>query len=419
MTPFMSTFQGEDTGASRYARAMARTPWIAILALAGCGAREEAPYPEYAPTKQSALGSKGFQKMVEAARQAEVAAYPYRTYVSFTATDRSKVVAALGPALSELRSALEGPIEFGFSPREPFTAAPNQVGWRMLGRVLSWRIEDEYKAGEYDSALRDLLLATQFGWALTQGGATDASLGFEVLNDARERIAPSIDSLTAAQLKSLAAGLDELLSKDLRISACLDHEHDNMLAAIQYIQDRYRKNSLAEILAALGPDARAAVKHLGELRQRPDGERLKYFEGLRAEADAEFKWQTEQGELPAAKRESNGPKWSGDRPWQTFAKHFFTAGNRLLPAFDAALARTRLLAVHVALRIRVLAGGKAPSSLSELNPALIQDPYSGGPFVYRADGSNFKVYSVGPNFQDDGGQTDTRFERPDLTLERS
>jgi hypothetical protein len=39
--------------------------------------------------------------------------------------------------------------------------------------------------------------------------------------------------------------------------------------------------------------------------------------------------------------------------------------------------------------------------------------------VYRVDGRDFQVYSVGNDFKDDGGATNEFFDAPDLTLERS
>lgn len=396
---------------------MARTPYLALLVLAGCGAKEETPYPDYAPKPIVAGPSSGFRGLVDAAMDAEAAGSAYRTYVSFTSDERSKLKLKLEPALQKLRESLREPVEFQFLPRAPFTPGPNQTGWRLLGRVLNWRIEDACKEGRYSDAIKDVLLATRFGWTLAQGSATDASLGFEIINDSRERFASNLDALKVDDLNTLEAGLAKILGSNPGIDSCLKNEHENMLSAVQFVQDAYKANTLNVLLEKLGPDARAGVKFLSELKQKKDADRLRYFEAFRAEADVELQWQVDQAALPAAKRDSNGPRLTGERPWQVFAKHFFTAGRRILPAFDAALARTRLFAINASLRARTIAKGRAPSSLTELKPELLQDPYSGGTFVYRADGLNFKVYSVGPNFQDDGGQTDARFERPDLILE--
>jgi hypothetical protein len=53
--------------------------------------------------------------------------------------------------------------------------------------------------------------------------------------------------------------------------------------------------------------------------------------------------------------------------------------------------------------------GEYPASLDQLTAAgllkdLPMDPYSDKPVIYRRTGDNFILYSLGPNFQDDGGE---------------
>ena len=54
---------------------------------------------------------------------------------------------------------------------------------------------------------------------------------------------------------------------------------------------------------------------------------------------------------------------------------------------------------------------RLPASLDELVSArylqsVPMDPYNNGPLVYKPDGDNFKLYSVGENFSDDGGSNE-------------
>ncbi|MCS7309860.1 MAG: hypothetical protein NZ741_06525 [Armatimonadetes bacterium] len=68
--------------------------------------------------------------------------------------------------------------------------------------------------------------------------------------------------------------------------------------------------------------------------------------------------------------------------------------------------QTRLRLLYTALRLEEFrkARGRYPASLGELgsSPHFI-DPFSGKPFVYRAQGNAYMLYSVGPNGADDGG----------------
>ena len=66
----------------------------------------------------------------------------------------------------------------------------------------------------------------------------------------------------------------------------------------------------------------------------------------------------------------------------------------------------------LALQRYVLEKGSYPLTLDELKragylDALPADPYSRGPLVYKMTGNNFTLYSLGPDFKDDGGRPGT------------
>lgn len=67
-----------------------------------------------------------------------------------------------------------------------------------------------------------------------------------------------------------------------------------------------------------------------------------------------------------------------------------------------------LLCTELALRCFQCDRGRLPTTLSELTPehlpAVLDDPFSGGPLIYRPEGTVFKLYSVGPDLLDDGGK---------------
>ena len=70
-------------------------------------------------------------------------------------------------------------------------------------------------------------------------------------------------------------------------------------------------------------------------------------------------------------------------------------------------ARIRLLTVELALRCYRSEEGPVPVDLKNLIPKHLKllpaDPFSGQPLVYRAQGTNWLLYSVGPDGVDDGG----------------
>jgi hypothetical protein len=80
---------------------------------------------------------------------------------------------------------------------------------------------------------------------------------------------------------------------------------------------------------------------------------------------------------------------------------------------DRGIARTNYVKnsqSHIAHR-KVKKLRRLPASLDELISAgyiqfVPMDPYSNGPLVYKPAGDNFKLYSVGYDFSDDGGSNE-------------
>jgi hypothetical protein len=74
---------------------------------------------------------------------------------------------------------------------------------------------------------------------------------------------------------------------------------------------------------------------------------------------------------------------------------------------EMASARRRLMALELQLRCEHSKSGKVPESLDALVggqlSSLPLDPFSGKSFVYHPQGTNWLLYSVGPDGRDDGG----------------
>ncbi len=76
------------------------------------------------------------------------------------------------------------------------------------------------------------------------------------------------------------------------------------------------------------------------------------------------------------------------------------------------IAHERLLAAELALRCYQSKEGRAPIRLDELVPNYLskvpQDPFTGRPLIYRPQGTDWLVYSVGEDGLDDGGKRVSR-----------
>ena len=73
----------------------------------------------------------------------------------------------------------------------------------------------------------------------------------------------------------------------------------------------------------------------------------------------------------------------------------------------AAIAQLEMLHAVLALVVYRDANGGYPESLDALVPKRLDaapiDPFSDKPVVYRREGEGYVLYSVGPDFNDDGG----------------
>jgi hypothetical protein len=72
---------------------------------------------------------------------------------------------------------------------------------------------------------------------------------------------------------------------------------------------------------------------------------------------------------------------------------------------DQTQARLDLWRLALALRRYRAAHGQYPTGLDQLGQPVLQDPFSGKPYVYRPQGTGFLVYSFGPDMRDDGGKS--------------
>lgn len=90
------------------------------------------------------------------------------------------------------------------------------------------------------------------------------------------------------------------------------------------------------------------------------------------------------------------------------SEHLCASMESIFYSYHKTRARTEaLVAVLVILRYKADTG-QFPESLDKLVsagylPALPNDPYSDGPLVYKFTEDNFKLYSIGKDFSDDGG----------------
>jgi hypothetical protein len=223
--------------------------------------------------------------------------------------------------------------------------------------------------------------------------------------------------LDPAQLERFGDGLEKALRSRPPLNAMLRNERMRMLEAVQLVQDCYRTDRYDALLTYL-PDCKNAVHYLRQMKREADDARPAYFQGFAAEAEEWCKTFERHANLSVEQRRRDpGPSLSHERPWKRFAKHFFLTPQPILCKRDASLARTRLLSLECRVLAAIRRSGAAPDNLSGFDRTLTLDPFSGGPLIYRADGEEYRLYSVGADLRDNGGETGEGWESPDLLLE--
>jgi hypothetical protein len=220
--------------------------------------------------------------------------------------------------------------------------------------------------------------------------------------------------MSALQLDRLANGIKGDLDAKPPIVNAVKNEQENVLQAIQFLQDAMRGGTLKTVQDNLGPDVNEAIRYVEDLNGNAR-KRTAYFEGLAKAADIEYAQVSQDCDQPASGRSK--PNTKIDAPWKKLAKHIFGAARPLLDINDATVARTKLLILYAEIDRLGLRNKAYPADLSGFTKSLTIDPYSGAPFPYHADQAEFSLYSVGANGRDDGGDSDSTFTKPDLKLE--
>lgn len=384
------------------------------MALAGCGRDTPPPMKVWAKPTEPPLPTGPFADLLALGREIESEVPGLLTRTEFFPAHRKRAGNVCAPKYARLSRAVQGDVGFVYTPRALDIGGAGRRGWRLMGRHLAWSLEADLAAGERRNAVGRLGVATRFGFAITGGGASDASLGLAIADEARRAIAPGIPKMDAATLDALAEETERALQHKPPLLTAVKNETANMRLLLQSLQDAYLTGRLSEEAKALGAfvaDDAAYVQSLGSDKAAT------FFNGLGEEIDNLEKELGTDTALAAPNRtwrfESNASRG------RMLRRAVLGAVEPILRMNDVTLARTRLLVAECRLRSRLLRGESLPRRLDEYGKGLFGDPFSGYDLVYRRNGKESAVYSVGADGKDDGGESDAGGLAPDLRLERA
>lgn len=398
----------------------------AAVAVAGCGRPPAEPLVRAAPEPQPYVpgsSSGGFDSAVKAGLDADRLAPALADRYSFTPGRQRQAISQASRAIRQAEQSLNRSFDYDYRPTGWNESVPWHKGWRLIGRCWVWEIEDAVKAGNWDTAARKAVAATQFACRVTGGDYSDASLGFVIAAEVRAALAPHLAKMSASSLRTLATGLQKALADQPPAGKTLEHEQQRVRLGIQDIMDAYSGGRMTEIDAKLGRSVKPATEHLA--RKIGSDAAPGYFRGFTAEADELARLFTEWSEMPVAERprqdplDEEGDFWpkGAQRPWRKFTPHLMTGYPLIVSGMDLHLARTRLFALSALIEAQIKAQGSAPRSLAKMPAALRTDPYTGQEFPYRSEGKDYRLWSAGSDGVNSGGASDESGLRPDLILD--
>ena len=291
-----------------------------------------------------------------------------------------------------------------------------------LCRVLSWRARLRAYDGRLEEAFEDVLVCYQVGrhykgprtlieqlvGIAIQAGCVQSC--FEILGQQQP---------DAQLLRDFQEKLEDRVTKD---SFTIDYSFGRLLA-LDFLQRCYTDNGkgsghviparVLQYLEAMGQspeDAAAFARSLLMTLVSADREQM------RAEFDKIYQKVQQWAKMtPWQLRDEQGlygeiEQWSGLKRARLWPLYVLAPATLRLSEL-AHLSKAEIEALITALAILRYKNDKAglPASLQELLEGgyirkLPMDPYSDGPLVYKRTAGGFTLYSIGSDFEDDGGK---------------
>ena len=382
--------------------------WIAAAALlSGCGGDVRAKVS--IPTMGEAIsGNAAFDQYKRAAEDVEERAAKHIGRTAWTPDQRDFIVDAAGPAIRSL-SGIEG-AKLGRTWESPFGVRQHTRGWRMIGRSLAWRIERAVKEENYEDARLCLRTAMRMADALATSDSHDALLGLEIVDECIDAAWQHLPGMEADTLAGIGADFSRFIEHVPASEATVEQERALMLAQADWVLSRYQERDFKAINETLGEAVEPAVKYLRELSEQPADAQQAYFTAFGDELHEETEWFSQR--LRSAPYQWKEETERGSRGWMRFTRAFGIPWRVYASRRAEVKTRLRLFALDATLLAQFMRSGNVAEDLSGFSKAVRTDPFSGKDLVFVSRGVDYKLYSVGPDRSDGGG------DRGDLSLGR-
>jgi len=317
--------------------------------------------------------------------------------------------------------------EYGFDPncsdqdkRMWSIILPHLGEFRGLARVGVWRCRIDIARGSIGEALNDCLtMARNAGHLQRLSTIVEQLTGLSLSNLANQEILRTLEStdLTAGQLKDLQGQLAQVYADGYPV---MNLEFEKM-AFHDLVQHLFTDGGpggghlIPASLAKISDDREDERMFLVPLLVATSMVHARRDETLEV-GDRIYDEQIKLAKMTPYQQKHREDVPSANDILTSLSSRKFSVLHFIVPAFDRlSEIEFRGKASHQAtLTILALARwraekGEYPASLDQLTAAglltdLPMDPFSDKPLIYRRTGDNFILYSLGPNFQDDGGE---------------
>ncbi|ARU41783.1 hypothetical protein CCB80_11790 [Armatimonadetes bacterium Uphvl-Ar1] len=386
------------------------------VTLPACQPQKEIPWQTFAETPEPFQprpnSGNAWDEYFLAANLARRATEKFSNQADLRDVEESSYLSRVQNSISIATRASSLPCNAEFVPHDPFKPRLEHEGLTAIGRGIGIQIKKAASSNSASQAVTPIITAHRIADHLTHGDVQDAMLGYWIASNARQQAAPLLDKLDAGSLtrigNSILASLDEAAPP----SETINNEYKNMLMGVQFVQDAHKTQDYGLLTTAFYKQAAPAIDYLRGLRPQ---DRPQFFTDFAAEAKLFSDQAQSVADQPANERKSI--TLSGERPWKRFSQHLFEPVLTFLEARDRHIARSRLFALTCLATAAGKTTGKAPLDFTNLPPEASTDPYTGKPFPYQRAEREFKIYSVGPDGRDDGGESRGNGLEPDITIE--
>ncbi len=345
-----------------------------------------------------------------------------------------KLMAANARSLALVREARSRPLaawKHGLDVQSRAATGRSWGGYRQISKMLRLATSFHYHNGNHAEVVEAIedqiflsealqadphLIASLVAWAI-EGLAFGCVEWFGATLVVDDKLDPSGDAVTPADRLQVEKLILDLLNEQTPRELAIRARHGSRAQNLDFLQaiDRFGWGAYAGRF--MGPTVADRVR---SLLSRPivvlDTLRAMRVESLAAEALKEKDWPAARKHFPGDAAESWRPaeppsllrrvsRPLTETPFGSYSGSSPT-GVRM---FFQNLAKRRMTAVALAIRLYEVDKGRRPDDLSELVPEYLatvpRDPFSpeGGPILYRPTGEEPTLYSVGSDGRDDGG----------------